>query len=70
MIPLSLASDPRALVSSGEVKGASEARGPRCDEPADGSADQTCSKCSPGVSDTLGEQVRRPVGVYECGVLQ
>ena len=23
-----------------------------------------------GVSDTLGEPVRRPVGVYECGVLQ
>jgi hypothetical protein len=40
------------------------------DEPADGCADQTCSKCSPGVSDTVGEQVRRPVGVYECGVLQ
>jgi hypothetical protein len=49
-------------------------RGPEilkaADEPAEVCTDQTCGKCSPGVSDTLGEPVRCPVGVYECGVLQ
>jgi hypothetical protein len=40
------------------------------DAPAEVCTDQTCGKCSPGVSDTLGEPVRCPVGVYERGVLQ
>jgi hypothetical protein len=40
------------------------------DTPAEVCTDQTCGKCSPGVSDTLGEQVECPVGVYERGVLQ
>ena len=39
------------------------------DEPAEVCTDQACGKYLPGVSDTQGEPVRCPVGVYECGVL-
>ena len=36
----------------------------------EGCTEQSRNKCSPGVSDTLAVHVRRPVGVYERGVLQ